>query len=201
MRLIAPVFLMLLSAAVAQTATPGGAAPDFTLMNQDGKPVKLSDFKGKTVVLEWYNKDCPFVKKHYGPGNMQTLQETYRGKGVVWLSIISSAPGSQGYLTQAEAAEQLKTGASKASSILTDADGTVGRLYGAKTTPHMYLIDPKGTLAYAGAIDDKPSAKSEDIKGARNYVAENLDAILAGKPVTTTSTKSYGCSVKYPKKT
>lgn len=203
MRIVAAMivlFAVLLAQPAPSVAATGSAAPDFTLTSHEGKPVKLSDYKGKIVVLEWYNKDCPFVKKHYGSGNMQGLQEKYRAKGVVWLSIISSSEDGQGYLTQTAAAAHVQSGATKASALLLDPTGATGQAYGARTTPHMYLIDAKGTLVYVGAIDDRPSAKAEDIAGARNYVAENLDALLSGKPVATANTKSYGCGVKYGKK-
>ncbi len=188
---------VLLSLSVAAQAAPelGKPAPDFTLNDQDGKPVKLSDAKGKIVVLEWYNKGCPFVKKHYGSGNMQGLQKKYGKKGVVWYSIISSKPGKEGYLDQAQAKAELKTIASKA--ILNDEKGDVGRLYGAKTTPHMFVVDKKGNLVYMGGIDDTPSADAADIKTSKNYVAAALDETLAGKPVKTASSAPYGCSVKY----
>ena len=177
--------------------TTGAAAPDFTLTDTSGASHKLSDFKGKPVVLEWVNHGCPFVVKHYSKGNMQGLQADYTGKGVVWLSICSSAEGKQGYDT-AEGWQKLNTEkGGKATAILLDPEGTVGKLYGAKTTPHMYVINAEGTLVYQGAIDDKPSTDSDDIPGAKNYVKAALDEVLAGKPVTTGQTKPYGCGVKY----
>ena len=188
---------VLLSLAVSVYAAPrlGEPAPDFTLSDQSGKPVKLSDAKGKLIVLEWFNEGCPFVKKHYGSKNMQGLQAKYAKKGVVWYTIVSSKEGKQGHLTPAEAADRLKGMASKA--ILLDAKGDVGRLYSAKTTPHMFVIDKKGALIYAGGIDDTPSADPADIKGSKNFVAAALDEALAGKPVSTPSAPPYGCSVKY----
>lgn len=188
---------VLLSLSAAAQAAPelGKPAPDFTLADQSGKPVKLSDAKGKLVVLEWFNEGCPFVKKHYGSNNMQGLQKKYGKKGVVWYSIISSKEGKEGHLTPGEAADRLKKMSSKA--ILLDGNGDVGRLYSAKTTPHMFVVGKKGELIYMGGIDDNASADPADIKGAKNYVAAALDEALAGKPVTTSSSRPYGCSVKY----
>ncbi|MBL8995595.1 MAG: redoxin domain-containing protein, partial [Spirochaetia bacterium] len=147
----------------------GGAAPTFKLKDAQDKERSLSEFKGKYVVLEWYNKDCPFVKKHYESGNMTSLQEKYKAKGIVWLSIISSADGKQGFCSAEETAQLATEKKNLASAILRDADGSVGRLYGAKTTPHMFIIDPKGVVQYNGAIDDKATAKQEDIQSAINY--------------------------------
>ncbi|HKW14779.1 MAG TPA: thioredoxin family protein [Candidatus Krumholzibacteria bacterium] len=187
----APVTGTLTSAAIDQKA------PDFSLAGIDGKTYKLSDFKGKYVVLEWNNLDCPFVKKHYGSGNMQALQKKYTDKGVVWLTICSSAQGKQGYYEPAALQDMTKERKLSSTAYLRDADGTVGKEYGAKTTPSMFVVNPDGNLIYAGAIDDKPSTDPNDIPGANNYVAACLDASLAGKPVATHSTVSYGCSVKY----
>jgi len=178
-------------------AVVGKAAPAFTLTDLDGKTVKLADFKGKFVVLEWVNFECPFVRKHYGSENMQQLQKTYTGKDVVWISICSSAPGKQGHLTADEAKEATKERGASPSEFLLDSKGVAGRAYGAKTTPHMFVIDPKGKLIYAGAIDDTPSTKPADIPNSKNYVVAALDAALAGKPIETANTKPYGCSVKY----
>ena len=188
---------MILNATLAFGGTVGKPAPDFSLPSSEGKKVKLSDYKGKTVVLEWLNHGCPFVRKHYDSKNMQQLQKKYSGKGVVWLSIISSAPGKQGHSSAAQAeADKKKNGASP-SAIILDEKGEVGKLYGAKTTPHMYVVDAKGTLAYMGAIDDNSSADPEDVKTAKNYVSAALDSTMAGKKVETAQTESYGCSVKY----
>jgi peroxiredoxin len=184
-------------AAVAATAALNEKAPDFALTGIDGKPYKLSDFKGKYVVLEWNNLDCPFVKKHYGSGNMQALQKKYTDKGVVWLTICSSAEGKQGYYEPAALQEKAKEAKFASTAYLRDADGTVGKSYGAKTTPHMFIVNPDGVLIYAGAIDDKPSPDPNDIAKASNYVAACLDESMAGKAVATASTTSYGCSVKY----
>jgi peroxiredoxin len=185
--------------ASAQAAKIGAVAPSFELKGQDGKTYKLSDFKDQTVVLEWYNKDCPYVKKHYDSerSNMQTLQKKYADKGVVWFQIISSVPGKQGYETPEEAQATMKSVKSAAKAVLLDIDGKVGLSYDAKTTPHMYVINKNQELVYAGAIDDKPTAKTADIDTAKNYVVEALDAVLDGKKVPTESTKAYGCSVKY----
>jgi peroxiredoxin len=189
--------LLTLAAFAAEPLKTGEAAPEFTLKDTEGNEHSLSDFKGKIVVLEWTNYGCPFVKKHYGGGNMQMLQEKYTGKGVVWLSICSSAPGKQGYYTAEQWPEQLAAAKAKATALLPDADGTVGKLYGAKTTPHMFVIDKQGRLAYQGAIDDNRSWDPKTIEGAKNYVAAALDALLADEAVAEPETKPYGCSVKY----
>jgi len=181
----------------ATQAEIGKPAPDFTLVGADGESYTLSSFKDMYVVLEWVNFDCPFVKKHYGSGNMQGLQKEYTGKEVVWLSICSSAPGKQGFFNGDDLTERLKNEGSKATAYLLDSDGKVGKMYGAKTTPNMFVIDPKGTLVYAGAIDDKPSFKQDDIAGAQNYVRLALDSAMKGKPVEVSSSEPYGCSVKY----
>lgn len=195
---LAAVSALMLSAAPAHAAvTVGEPAPDFTLPAADGGEQTLSSFKGKLVVLEWHNKGCPFVKKHYGSGNMQALQKEYTAKDVVWLTINSSAEGKQGYETAAEALETAKNDGAASTHILLDPKGEVGHLYGAATTPHMFVIGKDGTLVYAGAIDDTPSPDPEDVKTAKNYVREALDAVMAGKPVETASTRSYGCGVKY----
>ena len=185
--------LMSLQAAVEN----GAKAPDFTLVNELGKEVKLSDYKGKTVVLEWYNKDCPFVRKHYESNNMQKLQKKWTDKDVVWLSIISSAEGKQGYLTQDEAKADKKSSGSSATSILLDPKGNVGKMYDAKTTPHMYVIAKTGELLYQGAIDSNSSYDPAVIPKSKNYVDEVLAKVSSGKNVKPASTKAYGCSVKY----
>ncbi len=173
------------------------AAPDFTLTDVNGKKLSLNDFKGKYVVLEWINFDCPFVGKHYGSGNMQKLQKTYTAQGVAWLTICSSAPGKQGYYDAQEIKDRLASLNAAPTAYLIDADGQVGKLYGAKTTPHMFIVNPKGILVYAGGIDNIPSTNKDDIVKATNYVKEALDASLAGKRVTVKESKPYGCSVKY----
>lgn len=177
--------------------TIGQAAPDFTLVDSNGKTHTLASFKGKHVVLEWLNHGCPYVKKHYSGGNMQAMQAEFVGKDVVWLSIISSAEGKQGYSTPEKANKDAADKGAKATAILLDPKGDVGKLYGAKTTPHMFVVNPTGMLVYKGAIDSVKSADADDIAGATNYVREALAASMAGKPVTTAETKPYGCSVKY----
>jgi hypothetical protein len=157
----------------------------------------LSALKGKFVALEWSNYDCPFVKKHYGSGNMQRLQKKYTEKGVIWLTINSSAPGKQGNYPPEKWNEMSKEKGSAATAVLLDPDGKVGKLFGAKTTPHMFVINPEGVLIYKGAIDDQPSFNPKTVKDAKNYVEAALDAAMAGKAVETPSTQSYGCSVKY----
>jgi peroxiredoxin len=178
-------------------AVVGEAAPDFTLTDSRGAKQSLSSLKGKWVVLEWVNYECPFVQKHYGSGNMQKLQKEYTAKGVVWLTVNSSNVGKQGYFAPAEIETRSKQWGAAQSAYLVDTDGTVGRAYGAKTTPHMFVIDPVGKVVYAGGIDDKPSTDKADIATARNFVKAALDDAMAGKPVTTTSSTPYGCSVKY----
>ncbi len=175
----------------------GEAAPNFTLADLDGKPVELASFKGKYVVLEWTNYDCPFVKKHYSSGNMQALQDKNVADGVIWLTINSSAEGKQGNFPPAKWKELAAERKSAPSAILLDPDGKVGKLYMAKTTPEMFVIDPNGSLIYMGAIDDNSSTNPEDAKTAINYVQLALDEAKAGKPVSVPITKSYGCSVKY----
>ena len=172
-------------------------APDFTLPGIDGKEYTLSGYKGKYVVLEWNNPDCPFVQKHYSTGHMQSLQKSYKDKDVVWLTICSSAPGKQGHYVAAELVKMCAESKVASTAYLQDLAGTVGRMYGAKTTPNLYIIDPTGILIYSGAIDDKPSTRTADLDGATNYVRACLDAAMAGKPVTTRSTTPYGCAVKY----
>ena len=177
----------------------GKPAPEFKAVDVlSGKPVALGDLKGKTVVLEWNNFKCPFVKKFYSVGAMQKLQAKAVDDGVVWVSINSSAKDKEGHLANAkEAKAVIAENKSNASHYLLDADGTIGHAYEAKTTPHMFVIDKEGTLVYMGAIDDKPSADSADIASATNYVSEALTALKKGKAVKTASTQSYGCFVKY----
>ena len=184
------------SAALAQVQ-PGKPAPDFALQDSAGKTVKLADYKGKTVVLEWTNQDCPYVRKHYGGGNMQQLQKDAAAKDVVWLTISSSAPGQQGHVNALEADELTKSRKAAPAAFLFDPDGKVGHAYDARTTPHMYVIDKAGVLAYMGAIDDKPTANLADLKTARPYLKEAVEAVLAGETVKVASTRAYGCSIKY----
>lgn len=188
-------FILHLSAFAA--LEPGQEAPDFTLNDSKGQPRKLSEFRGKIVVLEWLNHDCPFVKKHYGSGNMQKLQKEYTAKGVVWLSILSSAPGKQGHRTGPQADADTKDKSASPTAVLLDPAGEVGQKYEAKTTPDMFVINQEGKVIYAGAIDSIRSTDSADIAKAENYVRQTLDAALAGKPVPTPKTTPYGCSVKY----
>ncbi len=180
--------------AAPQTGQP---APDFTLTDSNGKQHMLSDFKGKVVVLEWLNHGCPFVKKHYDSGNMQKLQADYAGKGVVWLSIVSSAPGKQGHMSPADTNKTKDEKKSAATAILIDEDGKVGKLYGAKVTPELFVVGKDGALVYAGAIDDRKSTDPADVAGAKNFVKQALDEVLGGKKVSEPTTTAYGCSVKY----
>ncbi len=175
----------------------GSPAPAFTLTDTKGKQHNLADFKGKYVVLEWVNFGCPFVKKHYESGNMQATQNKAVDKGVVWLSVCSSAKFKQGNMSAADWNEEIADRKMASTAVLIDESGEVGRAYGAKTTPHMYIVNPDGVLIYRGAIDDKPNTNKDDIPGARNYVLAALDESMAGKPVSTASTTPYGCSVKY----
>lgn len=185
------------AASVAAAAKVGQAAPAFTLVDSTGKKRSLAEFAGKTVVLEWTNHECPFVKKHYGSGNMQKQQRDAIAKGVVWLSINSSAPGNQGHVDGAGAqGVRSKVGAAQTAYLL-DPDGTVGRTYGAKTTPHMYVIDPKGVLRYAGGIDSIQSSDTDDIAKATQFVPQALAELAAGKPVSVSVSRPYGCAVKY----
>jgi peroxiredoxin len=175
----------------------GKPAPGFTLSTADGKEISLDGLRGKYVVLEWLNHGCPYVRKHYDSDNMQALQRKLTEKGVVWLSIISSAPGKQGHSTPEQALADAVAKKATPTAILLDESGTVGRLYGAATTPHMFVIDPTGALIYMGAIDDQPSFAAESLADAKNYVQLALEEAMGGKPVSTPATKPYGCSVKY----
>ena len=192
----AVVLLSIIGSALAAPQT-GKPAPEFTLTDSNGKSHKLSDFKGKFVVLEWLNHGCPFVQKHYDGGNMQGLQKEYTGKDVVWLSIVSSAPGKQGNMSPEETNKTKEEKGSAATAILIDEDGTVGKLYDAKVTPELYVINPEGVLVYKGAIDDKKSVDAADVAGAKNYVKQALDEAMAGKAVSEPVTTAYGCPVKY----
>jgi hypothetical protein len=175
----------------------GKAAPNFRAHDVNGRIVSLSDFKGKTVVLEWNNPECPFVRKHYGSGNMQKTQAAATKDGVVWLSINSSAEGKQGHMDGAKAKGVLASLKAQPTAYLLDPKGIVGNGYGAKTTPHMYIINPAGNLVYAGGIDDKPTPNPSDIDGARNHVLAALGELKAGKAVSVPTTRPYGCAVKY----
>jgi len=193
------VWLAILLSALMAMAAPkaGDVAPDFTATDSNGKAHKLSDYKGKFVVLEWTNSGCPFTRKHYLSGNMQNLQKQWTAKGVVWLTVLSSAPGKEGYMTAEQENSYLKDKNATPTAALMDPAGNLGHLYGAKATPHMFVIDPKGKIVYNGAIDDHPSSDQGDIPGAKNFVSTALGEAMSGKAVTTASTEAYGCSVKY----
>jgi peroxiredoxin len=181
----------------ADSPPVGSTAPDISATDSKGKTQTLSQYKGKYIVLEWFNPECPFVKKHYGSGNMQKLQQEFTGKGVVWLTIDSSAPGTEGNLTAEQANAKIAEWKAHSTAFLLDPDGKAGRSYGAKNTPHMFIINPEGKVIYEGAIDSKPTANPSDIASSTNYVKVALDESLAGKTVTTPSSRPYGCSVKY----
>jgi len=184
-------------AGATATAKVGTAAPAFSLPATTGAAQNLADLRGKVVVLEWTNHECPYVRKHYESGNMQALQREATGQGVVWLTIISSAPGTQGYVTAPQADELTAARKAAPSAVLLDPQGTVGKLYGATNTPHMYVVDKTGQLVYAGAIDDRPTTRRSDVEGANNYVRAALASVAAGQPVKTPVTRAYGCTVKY----
>ncbi|SIQ93417.1 MULTISPECIES: thioredoxin family protein [unclassified Bosea (in: a-proteobacteria)] len=185
------------SASAQATARIGQPAPAFQAVDAEGRTRSLSEFAGKTVVLEWTNHDCPYVRKHYNSATMQTLQKDMAKDGVVWLSVISSPPGEQGHVEAAKARELTAQRNAAPTAVLLDPRSAMARAYGAQTTPHMYVIDGKGTLAYMGAIDDKPSAAASSLDGARSYVRQAVAELKAGKPVSQASTKAYGCAVKY----
>ncbi len=187
----------LITAVVAALAAIGQPAPDFNARSAKGEFISLSDFKDKVVVLEWVNFGCPFVNKHYASGNMPKLQQTYTAKGVVWLSINSSAKGKQGYLDPPEMAGLAAKKGNQASHLLMDTDGKIGRAYGAKVTPQMCIIDKDGTLVYDGAIDSMATTDAKDVTSAEPLFVNALDAVLAGKPVANAKNKPYGCGVKY----
>lgn len=195
--ILTSIVLLGFGIAFAGSPTVDEAAPNFKLKDISGKEVSLSDFKGKTVVLEWINFDCPFVRKHYNSGNMQSIQKEYTEKGIVWLSICSSAPGKEGNFDNDEIKSRISKSKANMSYYLLDENGDVGKLYAAKTTPHMFIIDKTGKLVYAGGIDNIKSANVDDIKTAKNYVRSALDEILSGKSVTDKTSAPYGCSVKY----
>lgn len=185
------------SSMAAEKAQVGNPAPDFTLVDTNGEDRTLSDYRGKYVVLEWINYDCPFVAKHYNSKNMQSLQDQYRDKGILWLAVNSSAEGKQGQFSNNEIHTRLQKHQSTVDAYLLDGNGEVGRLYGATHTPHMYIIDPQGTLVYMGAIDSIRSANIADIAEADNYVTMALEAVLGGDEVPVKTTRAYGCTVKY----
>ncbi|MGD2122220.1 MAG: thioredoxin family protein [Gemmatimonadota bacterium] len=202
--MVALFFLTALAAAPASHAAGqmqdpeiGAAAPAFTLPDTYGNEHSLSDYSGNWVILEWLNYGCPFVQKHYSSGNMQKLQEEYRDQGVIWFSVVSSAPGEQGYYEPSEMNAKNEENGNRATAVLLDPEGMVGRAYGAKTTPQMYVINPEGVLLYNGAIDDKPSSRLSDIEGAKNYLVQAMDEARSGQEVSQPTTQPYGCSVKY----
>ena len=189
--------LALFTAPAAAAPTVGEPAPQFRAVDAQGVERALADFQGKTVVLEWTNHDCPYVRKHYESGNMQSLQKSATGDGVVWLSLISSPPGAQGHVSAEEAKRLTESRDAAPTAVLLDPKGEVGRLYDARATPHMYVIDGQGVLRYAGAIDDKPSASPASLKGASNYVQAALADLAAGREVANPATRAYGCAIKY----
>jgi len=189
--------LAVIAAPASAAAVVGRPAPNFKAADVNGKAVSLSDFRGKTVVLEWNNPECPFVKKHYGSGNMQKAQAAAARDGVVWLTINSGAPGKQGHVSGAQAKALLAKAGARPTAYLLDPQGVVGKAYGAKTTPHMYIVNKAGTLVYAGGIDDKPTPRPADINGARNHVLAALSELKAGKAVSVATSRPYGCAVKY----
>lgn len=182
---------------LAWAARIGEAAPDFTATDSNGQTHRLSDYRGKFVVLEWTNRGCPYTRKHYDSGNMQRLQQEWTARGVIWLTVLSSAPGKQGYMAAADENAYLKQENAHPTAALLDPTGALGHLYDAKTTPDMYVINPQGMLVYDGAIDDKPTTDVADIQGAKNYLNEALEDAMSGKPVSDAVTRPYGCSVKY----
>jgi len=199
MRLIFAIITLLgvSAASLADGPAPGKPAPDFTGMLTSGKRITLSDLRGKPVMLEWTNHECPYVRKHYSSGNMQRTQRALTEEGVTWISIISSAPGKQGYV-EAEEAEKLSVSRGTYNDMLVlDPSGEIGRLYGAKTTPQMFLIDADGVLQYMGAIDDRPSSRESSLEGATNHALQAWAQLKAGEAITPNSTQPYGCSVKY----
>ncbi|HEU0158471.1 MAG TPA: thioredoxin family protein [Hyphomicrobiaceae bacterium] len=175
----------------------GAPAPDFTLTDSNGRSVSLADFKGKTIVLEWTNHDCPYVRKHYGSQNMQALQKKWTAQGVAWLTLISSRPGAQGFVHGLEANKLTADRGAAPTAVLLDPNGSVGRSYGAQVTPHMYVITGDGALAYMGGIDDKPTTRLEDLKTAKNFVDAALGELALGSPVSVKTSRPYGCTIKY----
>lgn len=178
-------------------AVVGEQAPDFSVVDANGNVHSLSDFEGKYVILEWLNHGCPFVRKHYDGNNMQEMQKRYTDEGVIWLSVVSSAPGTQGYMEPEETLKAMEENNASPTAILLDVDGTMGRAYDARVTPHMYIINPEGVLEYNGAIDDKPTARARDLEGAHNYVDAAMESLRSGNSVEVTTSTPYGCTVKY----
>lgn len=201
-RLTVPTIAAFLAVAIATpasapAATTGTAAPQFTGTDANGRTHQLSQYAGKIVVLEWTNNECPYVRKHYGSGNMQRLQSEATAQGVVWLSVVSSAPGKEGYVTAEQARELTTSRGAHPTAVLLDPAGVIGRAYSAKTSPHMFVIDAQQRIVYQGAIDDKPTTDPASLNGARNYVREAIADLRSGKPIEVSETTSYGCSVKY----
>jgi peroxiredoxin len=194
---IAAAATLLFAGAAAAEPKVGTPAPAFTAIDSNGKNVNLSDYRGKTVVLEWTNDGCPYVRKHYGSGNMQALQKKWTDQGIVWLSVISSPPGEQGFADAKRANELSVERKAAPSAVLLDPKQAIARSYGALVTPHMYIVTPEGTLAYMGAIDDKPTSRNADLKGAKNFVDEALSELKQGRPVSVPTSRAYGCTVKY----
>jgi hypothetical protein len=195
--LLCGVVASLLFACSVYAQKVGDPAPDFQATDSNGQQHSLSEYRGKFVVLEWHNNGCPYTRKHYESGNMERLQKEWTGRGVIWFTVISSAPGQQGYVTAQEENGYLKQMNAVPTAALLDPDGKVGRLYAAKTTPDMFVINPNGVLIYDGAIDSKPTADQSDIAGATNYVSQALEEAMAGKAVSVPTSRPYGCSVKY----
>jgi peroxiredoxin len=197
-RILCPcLIIVLLLISSAHAVKVGESAPDFRATDSNGQLQKLSQYRGKFVVLEWHNNGCPYTRKHYESGNMQHLQKDWTGKGAVWFTVISSAPGQQGYVTAQQENEYLKQMKASPSAALMDPQGEVGRLYSAKTTPHMFVINPEGVLVYDGAIDNKATTDPADIATAKNYVSQALQEAMTNKPVSIPTSRPYGCSVKY----
>ncbi len=200
MHRIGSVFLagvLAMGASVAWGLPPGSVAPEFKGTDSNGVTHSLSEYRGKYVVLEWANRGCPYEQKHYNSGNMEQLQRQWTAKGVVWLSVISSAPGEQGYVTPGEENEYLKAMHAVPTAALLDPTGAIGHLYDARTTPHIFVIDPGGKLVYQGALDNQPTPDPASLKGADNYLNDALNAVMAGRPVAVQVTRPYGCDVKY----
>jgi peroxiredoxin len=189
--------IVLLPISAAAQAVVGSPAPGFAATDSRGQTHTLDEYRGKYIVLEWHNQGCPYTRKHYISGNMQGLQKEWTAKGVVWFTVISSAPGEQGHVSDAEENSYLAQMHADPTAVLMDPEGKLARLYTAKTTPEMYVIDPAGKLIYEGAIDDRPTPDPSDVKGADNYLSDALTEAMAGKPVLHSYTRSYGCSVKY----
>jgi peroxiredoxin len=197
LHVLAGACLATFAVAAQAQALPGRPAPEFTLTDVDGRPVRLAQFRGRYVVLEWNNPSCPFVQKHYDSGNMQSLQKRFTATNVAWLTINSTATSHREFRKPADLSAWMKQSEGAPTALMLDPDGKVGRAYDARVTPHMYVIDPKGTLVYAGAIDDRRSANPADVKASKNYVVAALTDAMAGRPVGIGHTTAYGCTIKY----